>query len=89
MPQVWDEHAASELAIQLHLTAGAADELLDLAHDLTVKLPATLAALRDGIIGLDKVHIIALRCSPLNTAEARAAEAILFGQAGVEEMTWG
>jgi hypothetical protein len=82
MPQVWDEHAASELAIQLHLTAGAADELLDLAHDLTVKLPATLAALRDGIIGLDKARIIALRCSPLTTAEARAAEAILFGEAG-------
>ena len=89
MPPVWDEHAAAELAMQLHLTAGAADELLDLAHDLAVKLPATLAALRDGIIGLDKVHIIALRCSPLNTAEAQAAEAILFGQAGVEEMTWG
>ncbi len=89
MPPVWDEHAAGELALQLHLTAAAADELLDLAHDLTVKLPATLAALRDGIIGMDKAHIIALRCSPLNAAEARAAEAILFGHEGVEEMTWG
>jgi hypothetical protein len=89
MPPVWDEHAAGELALQLHLTAAAADELLDLAHDLTVKLPATLAALRDGIIGLDKAHTIALRCSPLNAAEARAAEAILFGHEGVEEMTWG
>jgi hypothetical protein len=89
MPRVWHEHAASELATQLHITAGAADDLLDLAHDLTVKLPLTAAALRDGIIDLDKARIVALRCSALTPDEARAAEAILFGEPDVDEMTWG
>ncbi len=89
MPRVWHEHAPGELAAQLHITAGAADELLDLAHDLTVKLPLTAAALRDGIIDVDKARIIALRCSALTPEEARAAEAILFAQPDVDEMTWG
>jgi len=89
MPRVWDEHAAGELAAQLHITGGAADDLLGLAHDLTVKLPGTAAALRDGIIDVDKARIIALRCWALTPDEARAAEAILFGQPDVEEMTWG
>ena len=89
MPRVWHEHAPGELAAQLHITAGAADELLDLAHDLTVKLPLTAAALRDGIIDVDKARIIALRCSALTPEEARAAEAILFAQSDVDEMTWG
>ena len=89
MPRVWHEHAPGELAAQLHITAGAADDLLDLAHDLTVKLPLTAAALRDGIIDLDKARIIAMRCSALTPEEARAAEAILFGQSDVDEMTWG
>jgi hypothetical protein len=89
MPRVWHEHAPGELATQLHITAGAADDLLDLAHDLTVKLPGTAAALRDGIIDVDKARIIALRCSVLTPDEARAAEAILFGQPDVDEMTWG
>ena len=89
MPRVWHEHAPGELAAQLHITAGAADDLLDLAHDLTVKLPRTAAALRDGTIDVDKARIIALRCSALTPEEARAAEAILFGQSDVDEMTWG
>jgi hypothetical protein len=88
MPRVWHEHAPSELATQLHITAGAADDLLDLAHDLMVKLPRTAAALRDGIIDVDKARIIALRCSALTPDEARAAEAILFGEPDVDEMTW-
>ena len=89
MPQVWNEHAASDLGVQLHLTAGAASELLSLAHDLTVKLPATSLALRNGIVDLDKARIIALHCSALTPDEARAAEAVLFAQDTVEEMTWG
>ena len=89
MPRVWDEHAAGELSAQLHVTGAAADDLLSLAHDLTVKLPGTAAALRDGIIDVDKARIIALRCWALTPDEARAAEAILFGQSDVEEMTWG
>ena len=41
MPGVWGEHAGAELAVQLHLTPGAAEGLLSLAHDLAVKLPLT------------------------------------------------
>ena len=89
MPRVWHEHAASELATQLHITGHAADDLLGLAHDLTVKLPGTAAALRDGIIDVEKARIIALRCWALTPDEARAAEAILFAEPDVEEMTWG
>ena len=89
MPGVWGEHAGAELAVQLHLTPGAAEGLLSLAHDLAVKLPLTAAALRDGILDLDKARTIAWYCFALTPAEARAAEAILLGLAGVEEMTWG
>ncbi len=89
MPAVWDEHAGADLAVQLHLTPGAAEGLLSLAHDLTVKLPRTGAALRDGIVDLDKARTIAWYCFALTPAEARAAEAVLLGLEGVEEMTWG
>ncbi len=89
MPAVWDEHAGADLAVQLHLTPGAAEGLLSLAHDLTVKLPRTSAALRDGIVDLDKARTIAWYCFPLTAAEARAAEAVVLGLEGVEEMTWG
>ena len=89
MPGVWGEHAGAELAVQLHLTPGAAEGLLSLAHDLAVKLPLTAAALRDGIIDLDKARTIAWSCFALTPAEARAAEKILLGLEGVEEMTWG
>ncbi len=89
MPRVWHDHACSELATQLHITRHAADELLGLAHDLAVKLPGTAAALRDGIIDVEKARIIALRCWALTPDEARAAEAILFAEPDVEEMTWG
>jgi hypothetical protein len=89
MPKVWDEHAASELAAQLHLTARAASALLELAHDLAAKLPLTCAALRDGVIDLDKAHLISLYCSPLTLEEAGKVEAILFGLDTIGEMTWG
>ena len=89
MPLVWNEHAAGELAVQLHLTAGAAAGLLGLAHDLTVKLPLTGAALRDGVIDLDKARIIALHCFALSPAEASAAEKMVLGLDTAGEMTWG
>jgi len=88
MPRVWHEHACSDLSVQLHITRHAADDLLGLAHDLTVKLPGTAAVLRDGIIDAEKAHTIALRCSVLTPDEARAAEAILFALPDVDEMTW-
>ncbi len=89
MPAVWGEHAAGELAAQLHLAGVAADALLGLAHDLAARLPLTGAALRDGIIDLDKARIIALHCSPLTAEEARAAEAIVLSQDTAAEMTRG
>ena len=89
MPAVWDEHAGADLAVQLHLSPGAAEGLLSLAHDLAVKLPGTAGALRDGILDLDKARTIAWYCFALTPAEARAAEKILLGLEGVEEMTWG
>src|ERR1700691_2121012 len=89
MPRVWDEHAASNLAAQLHITARAAGGLLELARDLAAKLPLTCAALRDGIIDLDKAHLISLYCSALTAEEAGKVEAILFGLDTIGEMTWG
>ncbi len=41
------------------------------------------------MIDLAKARIIAVPCNLLTPAEARAAEAILFGDPGVGEMTWG
>jgi hypothetical protein len=54
MPSCWSEHAASELRLQLNCTERDADAVLGLAWDLTIKLPATSAALRDGIIDAGK-----------------------------------
>ncbi len=89
MPRVWDEHAAGELRAELHLTQAQADELLGLAYDLTVKLPLTSAALRDGIIDFPKARLITLRCLPLAASEAAAAEAILFASPEIAEWTYG
>jgi hypothetical protein len=62
--------------------------LIHLAWDLIVKLPLTRAALRDGIIDIDKARVIAMQCLLLTPEEARRAERILFGL-GIEEMTGG
>ena len=78
MPEACTEHAAGELAAQLRLS-GAAGDLLWLAHALAARLPRASAALRDGVIDLAKARIIAVGCNLLTPAEARAAEAILFG----------
>jgi hypothetical protein len=87
MPGCWSEHAASELSIQLHVTGSAADALLSLAWNLTVKLPRTSAALRDGVIGADKAATIASYCSVLTPEEAREAEAMVIGDA--PRLTYG
>src|ERR1700691_1529812 len=89
MPQVWGEHAAGALRNQLHVNLHVANDLLGLSHDLAAKLPRTSAALRDGIIDVEKAHTISLYCTPLTPAEAAAFEEILFGLEDLEEMTWG
>jgi len=82
MPAAWDEFAPVELAAVLGESRWAADQLLDVAHDLEVKLPGTKAAFRDGSLSEAKVGIIARATAVLNPEEARAAEALVLGRAG-------
>jgi hypothetical protein len=82
MPAVWDEFTVTELASLLGESRGTAEDLLDLARDLEVKLPGTRAAFRDGTLRASKVEIIARATAVLNPAEARAAEAMVLDRAG-------
>jgi hypothetical protein len=82
MPAAWDEFAPVELAAILGESRWAADQLLDVAYDLEVKLPGTKAAFRDGIISEAKAGIIARATTVLDPEEARAAEALVLGRAG-------
>jgi hypothetical protein len=82
MPASWDEFTVTELATLLGESRGAAEDLLDLAHDLEVKLPGTRAAFRDGTLRASKVEIIARATAVLDPAEARAAEAMVLDRAG-------
>jgi hypothetical protein len=52
MPASWDEFTVTEVAAVLGESRGTAEDLLDLAHDLEVKLPGTRAAFRDGTLRL-------------------------------------
>ena len=82
MPESWDESAGPEVAGVLAESRHAADAMLDLAHDLEVKLPGTKAAFRDGILRQSKVAIIARATAVLDPAEARAAERLVLDRAG-------
>jgi len=82
MPAACEEFTADELALVLAESRGRANDLLTVALDLQVKLPATRAALRDGIISRYKAEIIVAATQLLNPAEARAAEALVLGRAG-------
>ena len=82
MPEGWDESATAEVAGVLAESRRAADAVLDLAHDLEVKLPGTKAAFRDGILRQSKVAIIARATAVLDPAEARAAERLVLDRAG-------
>ena len=82
MPASWDEFTVTELAAVLGESRAAAEDLLDRAHDLEVKLPGTRAAFRDGILRESKVEIIARAAVVLDADEARAAEAMVLDRAG-------
>ena len=82
MPESWDESVGPEVAGVLAESRSAADAMLDLAHDLEVKLPGTRAAFRDGILRQSKVAIIARATAVLDPAEARAAERLVLDRAG-------
>ena len=82
MPRDWEEFTAAELASLLAESRRATENILDLARDLTVKLPGTMAAFRDGTLRESKVWMIACATRALDEAEARAAEALVLGRAG-------
>ena len=82
LPEPWDESITAEVAGVLAESRSAADAVLDLAHDLEVKLPGTRAAFRDGILRQSKVAIIARATAVLDPAEARAAERLVLDRAG-------
>ena len=82
MPQMWDETTPSELCAVLAESRGDAAGLLDLAHDLEVKLPGTRAAFLDGIVSEEKAAIIARATTVLNADEARAAETLVLDRMG-------
>ena len=82
MPENWDESITAEVAGVLAESRCATDRMLDLAHDLEVKLPGTAAAFRDGILRQSKVAIIARATAVLDPAEARAAEKLVLDRAG-------
>jgi hypothetical protein len=89
MPRVWDPLAVGELRAQLHLTAAQADVMLGLADDLVTRLPLTSAALRDGVIDESRARLLSWRCGGLTDAEARAVDALVLGDPGVEEWSPG
>jgi len=82
MPAAWEEFTVAELAFALAEHRGRAEDLLTLAATLETRLPGTRAALRDGIVRLDKAQIIAAATTNLDPEEARQAEAMVLGRAG-------
>jgi hypothetical protein len=86
MPEVWDESAAPEVAGVLAESRCAAGAMLDLAHDLEVKLPGTASAFRDGTLRQSKVAIIARATAVLDPAEARAAEQLVLGHGPTRDL---
>jgi hypothetical protein len=82
MPEGWHEFAGRELGAALGVSAGDAEDILDLAHNLEVGLPGTKAAFRAGILSRDKAAIIAAATGLLDPAEARTAEAMVLDRAG-------
>jgi hypothetical protein len=82
MPEAWDESITAEVAGVLAESRPAADAMLDLAHDLEVKLPGTKAAFYEGVLRQSKVAILVRATAVLDPAEARAAERLVLDRAG-------
>ena len=82
MPAACGEFTAEELACALAEHRGRAEDLLTIAAALESRLPGTRAALRDGMVRLDKAWIIACATALLDPEEARQAEAMVLGRAG-------
>ena len=82
MPAGWHEFTGRELGAVLGVSAGDAEQVLELAHLLEVSLPGTRAAFGAGILSQGKAAIIAAAAALLDPAEARAAEAMVLDRAG-------
>lgn len=66
---------AAEIGMALHLGTGGADRLVSTAVELSRRLPATLAAVRDGSVSWHKAGTLAERTRVLDGATAAAVEA--------------
>src|SRR5215470_12408107 len=66
--------APNEVALALTLTQGGAEYWMDLAVSLTRRLPATLTALGDGAIDLNRAKLIDQHTSSLDAGLARTVE---------------
>src|SRR5215831_17141914 len=66
--------APNEVALALTLTQGGAEYWMDLAVSLTRRLPATLAALGEGAIDLNRARLIDQYTSSLDAGLARTVE---------------
>jgi Domain of unknown function (DUF222) len=66
--------APNEVALALTLTQGGAEYWMDLAVSLSRRLPATLAALGEGTIDLNRAKLIDQFTGSLDTDHARAVE---------------
>ena len=82
MPEAFHDFTGRELGAVLGVSAGDAEQVLDLAWHLEVNLPGTRAAFRTGIVNRDKAAVIAAATALLDPAEARAAEAMVLDRAG-------
>src|SRR5262252_1233190 len=79
--------APNEVALALTLTQGGAEYWMDLAVSLTSRLPATLTALGDGAIDLNRAKLIDQHTSSLDARLAGAVERQVLARA--EHQTTG
>src|SRR5437588_8460928 len=70
LPDLWRKDLAEEVALELGISANAADGLISLAWTLARRLPLTAAALDAGILNLGKARMIAAETSVLADADA-------------------
>ncbi|WP_020575280.1 DUF222 domain-containing protein [Actinopolymorpha alba] len=83
-PELMDicrEFASVEVGAALTLAPGSADRELDLALDLTARLPGTRAALEAGRIDVNKAREIASETSCLSDELARQADEWILSKA--------
>ena len=73
--------AMDEVALELHITRNAAGSRLYLGCNLVERLPATLAAMERGEIGLYKARVLEELTHPLSPEAARAVEEKVLARA--------